>query len=63
MGLEAVATKYGLYFVLALTGSLYKIVDALEAFHRLVPDGALRDDPRDRPDRGLSVDEAAVGKD
>lgn len=41
----------------------HRIVDALETFHLLVPDGALRDDPRDRFDRGLSLDEAAAGND
>jgi hypothetical protein len=59
----AVATKHDLYFVLALTEWFYKIVDALEAFHRLVPDGALRDNPLDRPYRGLAVDEAVAAKD
>ena len=44
-------------------GRFHGIVDALETFHRLVPDGALRDDPRDRFDRCLSLDEAAVGND
>ena len=34
-------------------GRFHRIVDALKTFHRLVPDGALRNDPRDRPDRRL----------
>ena len=36
-----------------VAGQFHRFVDALETFDRLVPDGTLRDDPRDRPDRRL----------